>query len=61
MWFNIDPDEHQRSPYDLTGDQIDLLVKDVDKEMQRLADEDATITTRRLVEMVLELLEEWHG
>lgn len=58
-WFDIDPEQHQRSPYDLTGDQMDLLVKDLQKAIPAL--EDGQVTPRRIVEEVLDLLEEWHG
>lgn len=58
-WFDIDPEQQQRSPYDLTGDQMDLLVKDLQEAIPAL--EDGGVSTRRIVDEVLDLLEEWHG
>lgn len=60
-WYILDPAEAERSPYDLTEDQRDLLAKDLDKQMPPLANEDGKVTPRQLVDKVLDLLEVWHG
>ena len=60
-WIVFDPDENQRSPYDLTEDQMDLLVEDLDKRLAMIRPAGKEVTTRRIVIEVLDLLEVWHG
>ena len=58
-WYYLDPDDYDQGPYDLSEDQRDLLAGDLLKAIPAL--EDGGVSTRRIVDEVLDLLEVWHG